>query len=51
MTKITNTKKKGVIFIIEDWKAKVGSQDTWSIRKLGLGIQNEAGKRLMEFCQ
>ena len=46
------TPKKDVLFIIEDWNAKVGSQETPGvIGKLGLGIQNEAGQRLIEFCQ
>ena len=45
------TPKKDVIFIIEDWKAKVGSQDTWSNRKFGLRVQNEAGQRPIDFCQ
>ena len=42
------TPKKDVLFIIGDWNAKVGSQETG---KFGLGIQNEAGQRLIEFCQ
>ena len=46
------TPKKDVIFIIGDWNAKVGSQETPGITgKLGLGVQNEAGQRLIEFCQ
>ena len=46
------TPKKDVLFIIEDWNAKVGSQETPGVTgKFGLGIQNEAGKRLIEFCQ
>ena len=46
------TSKKDVLFIIGDWNAKVGSQDTPGvIGKFGLGIQNEAGRRLIEFCQ
>ena len=46
------TPKKDVIFIIGDWNAKVGSQETPGITgKFGLGIQNEAGQRLIEFCQ
>ena len=45
-------KKKDVLFIIGDWNAKVGSQETTGVTgKLGLGIQNEAGQRLTEFCQ
>src|SRR5574337_730167 len=46
------TPKKYVLFIIGDWNAKVGSQETPGITgKFGLGIQNEAGQRLIEFCQ
>ena len=46
------TPKKDVLFIIGDWNAKVGSQETPGITgKLGLGIQNEAGQRLIKFCQ
>ena len=44
--------KKYVLFIIGDWNAKVGSQETPGITgKLGLGIWNEAGQRIIEFCQ
>ena len=47
----TNT-QKDVLFIIGDWNAKVGSQETPGVTgKYGLGVQNEAGKRLIEFCQ
>ena len=46
------TPKKHVLFIIADWNAKVGSQETRGLRgKFGLGVQNEAGQRLIEFCQ
>ena len=46
------TPKKDVLFIIGDWNAKVGSQETPGvIGKFGLGVQNEAGQRLTEFCQ
>ena len=46
------TPKKHVLFIIGDWNAKVGSQEIPGLTgKFGLGIQNEAGKRLIEFCQ
>ena len=46
------TPKKDVLFIIGDWNAKVGSQETpWVTGKFSLGIQNEAGQRLIEFCQ
>ena len=45
------TLKKDVLFIIEDWNAKVRSQETpRETGKFGLGIQNEAGQRLIEFC-
>ena len=44
--------KKDVLFIIRDWNAKVGSQEILAvIGKIGLGVQNEAGQRLTEFCQ
>ena len=44
--------KKDVLFIIGDWNAKVGSQETPGVTgKFGLGVQNEAGQRLIEFCQ
>ena len=43
---------KDVFFIIWDWNAKVGSQETPGVTgKFGLGVQNEAGQRLTEFCQ
>ena len=46
------TPKKDVLFVIGDWNAKVGSQETPGVTgKFGLGIQNEAGQRLIEFCQ
>ena len=46
------TPKKDVLLIIGDWNAKVGSQETPGVtRKFGLGIQNEAGQRFIEFCQ
>ena len=46
------TTKKDVLFIIEDWNAKVGSQETPGVTgRFGLEVQNEAGKRLIEFCQ
>ena len=46
------TPKKDVLFIIGDWNAKVGSQEIPGVTgKVGLGIQNEAGQRLTEFCQ
>ena len=44
--------KKGVLFIIGDWNAKVGSQEIPGVTgKFHLGVQNEAGQRLIEFCQ
>ena len=46
------TPPKDVLFIIGDWNAKVGSQDTPGVTgKFGLGMRNEAGQRLIEFCQ
>ena len=47
----TNTPKND-LFIIGDWNAKVGSQETPGVTgKFGLGMRNEAGQRLIEFCQ
>ena len=44
--------KKDVFFIIGDWNAKLGSQETPGVTDtFGLGMQNEAGQRLIEFCQ
>ena len=49
---LEQTPKKDVLFIIGDWNAKVGRQETPGVTgKFGLGIQNEAGQRLIEFCQ
>ena len=46
------TPNKDVLFIIGDWNAKVGSQETPGVTgKFGLGMRNEAGKRSIEFCQ
>ena len=46
------TSKKDVLFIIGDWNAKVGCQETPGVTgKFGLGVQNEAWQRLIEFCQ
>ena len=46
------TPKKDVLFIIGDWNAKVGSQETPAVTgKFGLAMRNEAGQRLIEFCQ
>ena len=43
--------KKYVLFIVGDWNAKVGSQETPGVTgRFGLGVQNEAGQRLIEFC-
>ena len=45
------TLPKNVLFIIGDWNAKVGSQETPGVTgKFGLGMRNEAGQRLIEFC-
>ena len=44
--------QKDILFIIGDWNAKVGSQETPGVTgKFGLGVQNETGQRLIEFCQ
>ena len=44
--------KRDVLFIIGDWNEKVGSQETHGVTgKFGLRIWNEAGQRLIEFCQ
>ena len=49
---LEQTSKKDVLLIIGDWNAKVGSQETPGVTgKFGLGIWNEAGQRLIEFCQ
>ena len=46
------TPQNYVLLIIGDWNAKLGSQETPGITgKFGLGVQNEAGKKLKEFCQ
>ena len=45
------TPKKDILFIIGDWNAKVGSQEIPGVTgKFGLGVQNEAEQRLIEFC-
>ena len=45
-------KLNGVLFILGDWNAKVGSQETPGVTgKFGLGVQNEGGQRLTDFCQ
>ena len=52
LLELTPKKKKNVIFIIGDWNAKVGSQETPGVTgKFGLGLWNEAWQRLIEFCQ
>ena len=46
------TPKKDVLFVIEDWNAKVGSQETPGVTgNVGLGVWNEAGQRIIEFCE
>ena len=46
------TPQKDVLFIIGNWNTKVGSQEIPGVMgKFGLGVQNEAGQRLIEFCQ
>ena len=46
------TSKKDILFIIGDWNAKVGSQEAPGVTEIfGLGMRNEAGQRLIEFCQ
>ena len=46
------TPKKDVLFILGDWNTKAGSQETPGVTgKFGLGMQNVAGQRLIEFCQ
>ena len=46
------TSPKDVLFIVGDWNAKAGSQEIHGVTgKFGLGVQNEAGQRLIEFCQ
>ena len=49
---LEQTRKKDVLYIIGDWNAKVGSQETPGVTgKFGLGIRNKVGQRLIEFCQ
>ena len=46
------TPKNDILFIIGDWNAKVGNQETLGVTgKFGLRVQNEAGQRLIDFCQ
>ena len=52
LLKLTHTQKKNVLFIIEDWNEKAGSQKILGVTgKFGLEVQNEAGQSLTEFCQ
>ena len=52
MIYVTKTTKRDVLFIIGNWNAKEGSQETPGVTgKFGLGVQNEAGQSLIEFCQ
>ena len=47
-----NTPQRDVLFILGDWNAKVESHEIYGITgKVGLGVQNEAGQKLTEFCQ
>ena len=49
---LEQTPNKDVLFIIGDWNAKVGSQETPGVTgKFGLGVQSEARKRIIDFCQ
>ena len=51
-SRTNNKKKRDVLSIIGDWNAKVGSQEIPGVTgKFGLGVQNEVGQRLAEFCQ
>ena len=48
----SRTNAQNVLFMIRDWNAKLGSQEIPGVPgKFGLGVQNEAGQRLTEFCQ
>ena len=52
LLELTPKKTKNVLFILGDWNAKVGSQETPGVRgRFALGIRNEAGQRLTEFSQ
>ena len=52
MIYVTKTTKRDVLFIIGNWNAKEGSQETPGVTgKFGLGVQNEARQKLIEFCQ
>ena len=48
---LESTPQKDVLFIIGDWNAKVGSQDIPGVTQIWPWVQNEAGQRLVEFCQ
>ena len=49
---LKQTPQKDILFIIGDWNVKVGSQETPGVKgKFSLGVQSEAGQRLIEFCQ
>ena len=49
---LERTPRRDVLFIIGDWNAKVGSQETPGVTsKFDLGVRNEAGQRLIDFCQ
>ena len=46
------TPQKDALFIVGDWTAKAGTQETPEVKgTFGLGVRNEAGQRLIEFCQ
>ena len=52
LIELTPKKKKDVLFIIGNWNTKVGSQEIPKIKsKFSLGVQNEAGQRLTDYCQ
>ena len=52
LTTTTTTTKKDALFIIGDWNAKVGSQEICGVTgKFGLGVQNKAEQRLIDFCE
>ena len=44
------TPKKDILFILGDWNTKAGSRDSRKTGKFGLGVQNGAGQRLIDFC-
>ena len=52
LLELTPKKKKDVLFVIGDWNAKVGSKEISGVTgKFGLGVQNDAGQKITEFCQ